>query len=56
MKQSEMTTSLWVWLTFGLIGLGIAAYAAVQDGIVAAPDLRTITEAARAFILGGARR
>jgi hypothetical protein len=52
MKQSERTP-LWVWLTFGLIGLGIAAYAAVQDGIVAAPDLRTITEAARAIILGG---
>ena len=53
MKQS---TPLWVWLTFGLISLGIAAYAAVQDGIVAAPDLRTITEAARAIILGGTRR
>ena len=55
MKQSERT-SLWVWLTFGLISLGIAAYAAVQDGIVAAPNLRTITEAARAIILGGTRR
>ena len=53
MKQS---TPLWVWLTFGLISLGIAAYTAVQDGIVAAPDLRTITEAAQAIILGGARR
>ena len=45
-----------MWLVLGLISLGIAAYAAVQDGIVAAPDLRTITEAARAIILGGARR
>jgi hypothetical protein len=53
MKQS---TPLWVWLTFGLISLGIAAYAAVQDGIVTGQDLRTTTEAARAFILGGARR
>ena len=53
MKQS---TPLWVWLTFGLISLGIAAYAAVQDDIFAAPDLRPITEAARAIILGGARR
>jgi hypothetical protein len=26
-----------VWLTFGLISLGIAAYAAVQDDIVAIP-------------------
>ena len=56
MKQSEMTTPLRVWLTFGLISLGIAAYAAVQDGIVTGQDLRTTTEAARAFILGGARR
>ena len=44
MKQSEMTTPLWVWLTFGLISLGIAAYAAVQDDIFAAPDLRPIME------------
>jgi hypothetical protein len=50
MKQSEMTTPLWVWLTFGLISLGIAAYAAVQDNIFAAPDLRTIAEAARTII------
>ena len=56
MKQSEMTTPLWVWLTFGLISLGIAAYAAVRDDIFAAPDLRLITEAARAIILGDARR
>jgi hypothetical protein len=49
MKQSEMTTPLWVWLTFGLISLGIAAYAAVQDDIFAAPDLRPIME-------GGPRR
>jgi hypothetical protein len=55
MKQSERTP-LWVWLPFGLISLGITAYAAVQEGIVAAPDLRTIMEAARAIILGGARR
>jgi len=55
MKQSERTPS-WVWLVFSLISLGIATYAAVQDGIVAAPDLRTITEAARPIILGGARR
>ena len=53
MKQP---TPLWVWLTFGLISLGIAAYAAVQDGIVTGQDLRTTTEAARAFILGGTRR
>ena len=33
-------------LTLGLIAFGIAAYAAVQDGIVATPDLRTVTEAA----------
>ena len=56
MKQSEMTTSLWVWLTFGLVSLGIAAYAAVRDNIFAAPDPRTITEAARTIILGGAHR
>jgi hypothetical protein len=37
MKQSKETTPLWVWLTFGLISLGIAAYAAVQDDIVAIP-------------------
>jgi hypothetical protein len=43
MKQSER----WMWLTLGLISLGIAAYAAVQDAIVTAQDLRTITEAAR---------
>ena len=53
MKQQSETTPLWVWLTFGVISLGIAAYAAVQDDIFAAPDLRTITEAARAIILGG---
>jgi len=28
MKQSRETAPLWVWLTFGLIGLGIIAYAA----------------------------
>ena len=56
MKQSEMTTPLWVWLTFGLISLGIAAYAAVQDNIFAVPDLRTIAEAARTIILGDAHR
>jgi hypothetical protein len=28
MKQSRETVPLWVWLTFGLIGLGIIAYAA----------------------------
>ena len=54
MKQSE--TPSWVWLVLGLIGLGIATYAAVQDGIVTGQDLRTTTEAARAFILGGTRR
>jgi hypothetical protein len=54
MKQSEMTVC--VWLTFGLISLGIAGYAAVQDDIFAAPDLGTITEAARTIILGAARR
>ena len=53
MKQQSETTPLWVWLTFGLISLGIAAYAAVQDDIFAAPDLRTITEAARAIMLAG---
>jgi hypothetical protein len=56
MKQLQMTTPLWVWLPFGLISLGITAYAAVQDDIFAAPDLRPIMEAARAVILGGARR
>ena len=55
MKQSKETTPLWVWLTFGLTSLVIAAYAAVQDEIFAVPDLRTITEAARAIILGGRR-
>jgi hypothetical protein len=34
-----------MWVTLGLIAFGIAAYAAVHDGIVAVPDLRTITEA-----------
>jgi hypothetical protein len=53
MKHLEMTTPFWVWLTFGLISLGIAAYAAVQDNIFAAPDLRRIT---RTIILGGAHR
>ena len=33
MKQSERTPS-WVWLVLGLIRLGIATYAAAQDGIV----------------------
>ena len=56
MKQSKETTPSWVWLTFGLTSLVIAAYAAVQDEIFAVPDLRTITEAARAIILGGTRR
>ena len=55
MKQSERT-ALWVWLILGLISLGIATYAAVQDGIVTAQHLRTATEAARTFILGGTRR
>jgi len=50
------TTPLWVWLTFGLISLGIAAYAAVQDDIFAASDLQPITEAARAIGLTGAHR
>ena len=45
-----------MWLTFGLTSLVIAAYAAVQDEIFAVPDLRTITEVARAIILGGTRR
>ena len=53
MKQSEPS---WVWLVLGLISLGIATYAAVQDGIVTGQDLRPATEAARAFILGRARR
>ena len=39
MKQSKETTPLWVWLTFGLTSLVIAAYAAVQDEIFAVPDL-----------------
>jgi hypothetical protein len=26
MKQSRETTPIWVWLAFGLMGLGIAAY------------------------------
>ena len=50
-----------MWLTLGLISLGIAAYAAVQDGIVTPQDLRTITEAARRTLrsftdLGALRR
>ena len=28
MKHRGMTAPSWVWLTFGLIGLGIIAYAA----------------------------
>ena len=56
MKQLWMMKPLWMWLTFGLISLGIAAYAAVHDDIFAAPDLRPIMEAARAVILGGERR
>jgi len=27
MKRSRETAPLWVWLTFGLMGLGIIAYA-----------------------------
>jgi hypothetical protein len=28
MRQSRETTPIWVWLAFGLMSLGIAAYAA----------------------------
>jgi hypothetical protein len=28
MKQSRETVPIWVWLAFGLMGLGIAAYMA----------------------------
>jgi hypothetical protein len=34
MKQSRETAPLWVWLTFGLIGLGIiyaAGYMVLED-------------------------
>ena len=50
-----MTTPLWVWLTFALVSLSIAAYAAVQDNIFVVPDIPTIKEAARAIILAGTR-
>ena len=44
-----------VWLTFGVISLCVAAYAAVLDGFWVPPDLQTITETARTIILGPRR-
>jgi hypothetical protein len=55
MKQSKEKTPLWVWLTFALISLGVAAYAAVLDGFWVPPDFQTITETARTIILGPRR-
>ena len=50
MKQSKEKTPLRVWLTFALISLCIAAYAAVLDGFWVPPDFQTITETARTII------